>query len=275
MRYTNLLKQHNDEEMKAYVINMPKSKHRREATRKMLESLGIEHEFIAAVDGREMSEDEFNNSVTDPKEFTRSQAGCALSHIKAYKRILESNDEYALILEDDIVITEKNFSKFLDEIEPKLNKDHATLLTYYWCRDGFLDLSPVDRDATISVDNTYTVCTPSDIHGIGRSAAYIMSKGACKRMIEFNMPLYAQADSWVVFHKHNAVSGVDCVYPMPITENDQFGSEIDYTRNKTEAFLKKIVTIAVNANLPIITPMIKKKRQRFAQGYKNIRLNKQ
>lgn len=261
--------------MRAYVINMPRSTYRREAMDTMLTGMGIDHEFVTAVDGREMSEEEFLASVQDANEFTRSQAGCALSHIKAYQRILEGEDEFGIVFEDDILITEPNFKQLLQELTPKLDKNKITQLTYYWCREGFLDLSPKANGTLKAGKHEYQLCEPNEVHGIGRAAAYIISKELCKRMVDFNMPLYAQADSWVVFHQKKAIGGVDCVYPMPVTENDQFGSEIGYTRSKTEQFLKDMVTKAVNANIPIITPMIKKKRQRFAQNYKNIRLNKQ
>lgn len=261
--------------MRAYVINMPRSTYRREAMDTMLTGMGIDHEFVTAVDGREMSEEEFLASVQDANEFTRSQAGCALSHIKAYQRILEGEDEFGIVFEDDILITEPNFKQLLQELTPKLDKNKITQLTYYWCREGFLDLLPKANGTLKAGKHEYQLCEPKEVHGIGRAAAYIISKELCKRMIDFNMPLYAQADSWVVFHQKEAIGGVDCVYPMPVTENDQFGSEIGYTRSKTEQFLKDMVTKAVNANIPIITPMIKKKRQRFAQNYKNIRLNKQ
>lgn len=255
--------------MKAYVINMPKSTQRRKTTQKMLEDHNIDYEFITAVDGREMTEEKFIASVQDVNNFSRSQAGCGLSHVKAYHRILEGNDEFALVLEDDVLITEKDLNIFLDNIESKLDSESITLLTYYWCREGYLDLTP-----TNSITNNYNICKPSEIHGVGRAAAYIISKETCKKLIAFNTPLYAQADSWVVFHNKGVIKDLACVYPMPIRENIEFGSEIVYTKGKTDAFLKKLVTKAVENRIPIITPLIMKKRERFTEQYMNIRLIK-
>ncbi len=258
--------------MKVYVINMQRSTHRRKAMEGMLNKHKLQYEFIDAVDGRTLSEEEFVGHVTDPKEFTRSQAGCALSHIKAYRKILEGNDQYGLILEDDVLIQEPHFIQLLKELEQKVDEDSVTVLTYFWCRDGYLDLSKKQGLSITTSTNSYDICTPSEIHGIGRAAAYIVSKKVCKSIIKVNYPLYAQADSWVVFQREGAIKSVDCIYPMPIVENEQFGSEIGYTKNAAQAFVKKVIEIMVNNNIPIITPMIKKRRKQYSDTFKNIRL---
>lgn len=257
--------------MKIYVINMKRSVYRKKAIEEMLQRLGLEYEITEAVDGRLLSEEEFLQHTSQPDEFTRSQTGCALSHINVYRKIIEQGEEYGLVLEDDVKITEQDFKQFLQTLKPKLNPNNITILTYFWCREGYLDLSKQDG-GTVKTSNTYHVCTPSEIHGIGRAAAYIVSKATCQKLINVNYPLYAQADSWVVFQSKGAFNTIDCVYPMPITENEQFGSEIEYTKTKTQALIKSIVTFLVNNNVPIISTIIKRRRQAYSSTFKNIRL---
>ena len=67
------------------------------------------------------------------------------------------------------------------------------------------------------------------------------------------------------------IDGVQCIYPMPISENTQFGSEIGYTKGALQKAGKKLVEIALNMNMPIISGIIKRKRLNFALGYKNIK----
>jgi len=231
----------------------------------------LDHEFIAAVDGRSMSDDELNKMVS-VQDFSKSQAGCMLSHCKVYAKMQTQDDEYALILEDDVLITDKEFKRILDNIVPYLNNNHITLLTYYWCRENSLLLNKINPEQKIKgASSDYFLCKPEDIHGIGRAGAYILSKGTAAKILAFHTPLLiCQADSWIVYYNHKLISGVDCVYPMLLTENPQFGSEIGYTRNKMEAIGKKLVEKAVNMNLPVISQMIKKKRINFAKNYKNI-----
>jgi len=231
----------------------------------------LDYEFVAAVDGRGMSDDELGKIVSVP-DFSKSQAGCMLSHCKAYTQMQTQNDEYALILEDDVLITDKDFKKILDNIVPSLDDDHITLLTYYWCRENSLLLDKINPEQKIKgASSDYFLCKPEDIHGIGRAGAYILSKSVAAKILAFHTPLLiCQADSWIVYYNHKLISGVDCIYPMLLTENPQFGSEIGYTRNKIEAIGKKMVEMAVNMNLPIISRAIKKKRINFAKSYKNI-----
>lgn len=259
--------------MRVYVINLKRSTERRKNIETQLKRLGVVYEIIEAVDGRNMSEEEFANIVSLPEEFTKSQAGCQLSHNKVYARMQENKDDIALVLEDDVLITENKFRQLLDQLEVQANRDKITLLTYYWCRDNYLTLHKKNPEQTIDVSAGYNICTPHEIHGVGRAAAYILSKETAKKILDFHTPkLICQADSWVVYYDHQLLKGVDCVYPMPVAENPKFGSEIGYTRNKIEAIAKRLVEKAVNMNMPIITGMIMKKRMNFAQTYKNIKL---
>ena len=222
---------------------------------------------------RTMSEEEFANIVSLPEEFTKSQAGCQLSHNKVYERMQENGDEMALVLEDDVLITEDKFKELLSQLKQQTNRGKITLLTYYWCRDNYLKLQKKNPEQKIHTSTTYNICTPHEIHGVGRAAAYVLSKETAKKILDFHTPkLICQADSWVVYYDHQLISGLDCIYPMPVTENPKFGSEIGYTRNKIEAVGKRLVEKAVNMNVPVITGIIMKKRMNFAQTYKNIRL---
>lgn len=257
--------------MKIYVINMKRSIHRRNAMEKMLKSMELNYEITEAVDGRLLTEEDYIKHNINPEEFTRSQTGCALSHINVYRKVIAGKEDYALVLEDDVKITEKKFKQFLEQIKAKLNPNNITLLTYFWCRDGFLDLKK-QEGKTIKADKTYHICTPSEIHGIGRAAAYILSKNTCQRMININYPLLAQADSWVVFKDEGAFESIDCVFPAPITENEQFGSEIDYTQTKTQAFLKRLITTIVNKKIPIFSTIITRRRQAYSNSFKKFRL---
>ncbi len=263
--------------MKVYVINMERSRSRRVAIQRQLNRLKLDHEIISAVDGRSMSDAELDNIVSEPGEFTKSQAGCMLSHCRVYEAMQGSNDEYALVLEDDVLIIDNKLKEILTKLQPLLNNKHITLLTYYWCRENSLILNRMQPERKVQgAQGDYSLCEPSEIHGIGRAAAYILSKNTAKHILDYHRPkLVCQADSWIVYHKNGIIDGVDCLYPMPISENPQFGSEIGYTRNKAEAFAKKLVEKAVNMNLPVISTMIKKKRINFAQTYKNIQLSEQ
>lgn len=260
--------------MKVYVINMKRSKNRRDAMVAQLEALGISYEIVEAVDGKAMSEEAFLKSTNTPQEFTRSQAGCALSHNKVYKKMQNQHERFALVLEDDVLITEKKLLDILETLDKTANPKAITLLTYFWCREGQLELSAQTGKILKGFFANYNICTPADIHGIGRAAAYILSKETAKKILDYNTPLVCQADSWIVYHMDGLIDTVDCVYPMPITENADFGSEIGYTQNRLQEIGKKLVEKAVAWNIPLIAPAIKKRRMNYSNTYKNIVLKK-
>lgn len=260
--------------MKVYVINMKRSKNRRDAMVAQLETLGISYEIVEAVDGKAMSEEAFLESTNTPQEFTRSQAGCALSHNRVYERMQNQVEPFALVLEDDVLITEKNLSAILGALDKMANPRAITLLTYFWCREGQLELTAQHGKTLKGASDNYSICTPADIHGVGRAAAYILSKETAKKILDYNTPLLCQADSWIVYHMDGLIDTVDCVYPMPITENADFGSEIGYTQNRLQEIGKKLVEKAMVWNIPLIAPAIKKRRMNYSNTYKNIVLKK-
>ncbi len=76
----------------------------------MLDKLNVPYEFVEATDGQTLSaEDLAKYSEPLAKKFSghplaTGDIGCALSHLKLYERLLKSNDECYLILEDDVDI---------------------------------------------------------------------------------------------------------------------------------------------------------------------------
>lgn len=97
--------------IKTYVINLEKSVERRE---KVLTELAkydcLDVELVKAVDGRALSKED-TDRLFDRGRFKRryhlcspkpGEIGCTLSHRECYKRLLESDEAYALILEDDV-----------------------------------------------------------------------------------------------------------------------------------------------------------------------------
>ncbi|MEZ9947932.1 glycosyltransferase family 25 protein [Vibrio breoganii] len=124
-------------EIKIFVINLKKDRHKRSAIVKHLSSLQLAYEIIDAVDGRLLSDVQVEN-MTDVRlskkligrGLTRGEVGCALSHLEIYKRVLNENLNYALILEDDVTVSDKIFD-FFDCLSNLPEKLDVLLLGYY------------------------------------------------------------------------------------------------------------------------------------------------
>lgn len=98
--------------MKIIVINLVSSKERRASAKGQLGALGLEFEFLDAVDGRTSDHPLLDRYVE--KEFlihygrpaNRGELGCYASHYLAWQRGVELN-ESVLVLEDDFQLTDK------------------------------------------------------------------------------------------------------------------------------------------------------------------------
>ena len=98
---------------KIFVINLKKSVDRKKHMEKVLSELPIKVEFVEAIDGKELSDEEIfqvydeackkNLSVS----LTKGEIGCFLSHIKVWKKIKKQKLKEVFIMEDDIVIKDK------------------------------------------------------------------------------------------------------------------------------------------------------------------------
>lgn len=96
--------------IKTYVINLRDSADRREMV--LAETAKypfMDVELIEAVDGRKLKPEEVNACFDSKKFLNRyyrilkgGEVGCTLSHRVCYRKLLESDEEFALILEDDV-----------------------------------------------------------------------------------------------------------------------------------------------------------------------------
>lgn len=96
----------------AYVINLQKASQRLKNMRVDLNDLGISYTRIEAIHGDDLTLpiDEYNErkfNVLTGKVANKRMVGCYLSHIKALREFLKSNQLYALILEDDALLPKR------------------------------------------------------------------------------------------------------------------------------------------------------------------------
>ena len=97
--------------MQAYCINLERNPERREAVQVEFDREDLHVEFFRATDGK----------VEAPEGLfiTKSEWGCADSHIRVWRDVVEKGYEFALVFEDDIALV-PNFTseliKVLDEL---------------------------------------------------------------------------------------------------------------------------------------------------------------
>ncbi len=95
--------------IKIYVINLLKAKDRLKNISRHLNELGVEFEVVKGIDGSKI---QLPHSSFSKKSYhfmhgkgsNLGELGCYFSHIKALRRFLETNENFALILEDDVTL---------------------------------------------------------------------------------------------------------------------------------------------------------------------------
>jgi glycosyl transferase family 25 len=97
--------------MKAYMISL------NESTEKIayLKSFGIDTILVKGVNGKTVQIEDIIKRVSNKyKNFgPKSAIGCAISHMNTWKMFLETDDKYAIIFEDDVVLEDN----FVDKLE--------------------------------------------------------------------------------------------------------------------------------------------------------------
>ncbi len=188
-----------------------------EARRQVIE--GREHLLsvchrVSAVDGKLLNEGEVNESVAltypldaqyyvdpDPRLLTlireksvhismsREEIAVALSHIKAWRRIVAENRSYALILEDDVFF-EKEFAAQLNRSWRELPKRHNNGPSFDLM---YLSFREVERGAQ-RVPCTRNLCRP--IRGYWWLSGYVLSYAGARKLLGL-LPVIGPVDLWM------------------------------------------------------------------------------
>ena len=168
--------------MQLYYLNPKHALERREWMEWQAKSLGISMSRIEGVDLNDITIDDIGqlNTVDTEQRDSRAVIACAQGHKKIWETIIQSNDQFACIFEDDVVLSE-NIADILSGSD--------------WC--------PKDADI-VKIDTTFEIQfaagTPPAIMSINQSkersyvvrellgdpyscAGYIISRNACERLI--------------------------------------------------------------------------------------------
>jgi len=105
---------------KIYIINLEKDKDRFYNSIRQLRNYQLNNfEFINAINGNNLTNDEFKSYTSDIGYYitSPSMVGCGMSHIKIWEEIIQNNIEFSLILEDDFIFKENFLNDFNELIK--------------------------------------------------------------------------------------------------------------------------------------------------------------
>ncbi|WP_274585563.1 glycosyltransferase family 25 protein [Neisseria leonii] len=203
-----------------YVVSLAGETVRRAHIAEECSKFGIRPVFVDACDMRGIGQEDLQSRSCLPEHkqgkkkrwLKPGELGCALSHLQVYRRMLEQQEEYALILEDDAMFI-RDPRPLLDTGRLKALRERVPFdvlivgyvktlpqyLPYYYRR------IPLKRLATFDL-NGETACfgTPWAQYGCG-TVAYIATRSAAQKLLNVNTPPRVAADDWLYFEQHGKV----------------------------------------------------------------------
>lgn len=223
--------------MKTYIINLERSVERKIYMGDILGSFPfLDFEFVAAVDGRVMSESE-RSSCFNIDQFKQrysvdvrpGEIGCTLSHQKCYRKMVTENEPYVLILEDDIVRPTQDIREVLERIERMVATDEPRIILlsgWYW----FTKVQPLSDNYRMA-----------DVFDAFLTHSYVINQAAAKVLIE-ERP-FITADDWRYIRRKGV--RLQAVFPHLINQN--WDGELATTVNVEQSRCKSISWYCRNA----------------------------
>lgn len=217
--------------MKAYLINLPESKDRKKYACDMLEAVGVEVKVIEAIWGKNLTYpnkqySSLSYKLRHGKKDNYGEVGCYLSHVKALKEFLETEDEFAIICEDDISIRPE-FKEVIDKAVQESKR--WDILRLSGLRSGTpVEICKLDDEFSLNVNLTRQ--TGSGCYMVNQKAATILAK----ELIPMRVPLdHAYDREWLWGLK------ALMIYPILVNQRNGFESTIKARKHyKLPAYMR-------------------------------------
>ncbi len=185
--------------MKTYIINLLTRPDRKDFMGSQMEKGDLDYEFIKAVDGKMLSDQEIDTVTLNfsASHLTKGEVACALSHLSIYQKMIDNNIDIALVLEDDVYVPD-NIDSVLQKILSieQNNKPNIYLLS---------DVEAYIENSSL-YEGIYRIESASKAH------CYVINKTAAKKMLKKLIPIRYEADMWTIFNFYN-YAHVYCIYP--------------------------------------------------------------
>ncbi len=221
---------------KIYIVNLKKDKKRKKNILREIKKQNLKnYKFIDAIDGNKLKNNQINLLISKNKKFlnplntnmSKSEIGCALSHIKIYKEIVRSKIDFALVLEDDAIFLRKftnNLKKFI--LNNFRYKKQIILLSELW---EFYK-KPLDKKKNyevVNVTNAYF------------THSYFINKEAARALENFNFPVKTVADNFIIFKIYCGIKITGLNPYLLGQDKKKFVSSIKFTSDLRKIFLFK------------------------------------
>ena len=214
---------------KIFVINLDSSQDRLVSIAQQFDKLGLEFERVSAVRGSDLSKQEKSeifdldiNLQKYHKILNDGEIGCYLSHVRCYEKIIAEQLDYALILEDDAILTE-HINGYIKNI-PMISNDWD----YIKLSHGSKVKKVID---TVSIGDNLSLSTAKKIPST--NTGQFVSLSGAEKLMAHAFPIARTIDVEIQYWFENQLRCFVAL-PSPILNGD-FGSEINQVSDRREA----------------------------------------
>lgn len=120
----------------------------------------------------------------EPRELTFGELALSINHLKVWNKIVKSNSEFSLVLEDDVIL-ENDFIDKLEKINSILNKNHDIVYTDY----GYHSVSQKNNINNYKFEKLNNTC-----YSLRTTGSYIISKDYSKILSSKIFPITTPID---------------------------------------------------------------------------------
>lgn len=209
--------------VKIMVINMRGAVVRRALIEAQLDVPGMPPwQFVDAIDGRKIGaadlsalHDAQRAKARHGRAMEPAEIGCALSHLQALRTIADEGPDFAVILEDDALISH-HFSGVLTALIATLKPDEEQLI--------LLNKTNWHHSAGDRLTSWHTL---NRVHDALCAHAYVVTRAAARKLVAVLTPVHTFADDWRTIGRSVNIRTVApyCVGVAPIGRYFHRGNE--------------------------------------------------
>lgn len=174
--------------MRCVVINLVRATARRQAMVEQLQAHGVDFEILNATDWQELTEQDFASVDTITRErqgrraLSKAMIACAISHRRAFERLVSCGEEMMVVLEDDVTLS-ADFRHLLALVESRNIDFDMIFLLRQKSKNAFLPVKHVG-------EYRLGLVRYSDYGTVG----YIVTRNAAQRYLELTPKIVHQID---------------------------------------------------------------------------------
>lgn len=205
--------------------------------RALLASLGLDAEFVSAVDGRRLTSEQ--RALYDSPRTRRvygcdmsdSEIACYLSHFSLYERMAAEGIELALILEDDLECV-PDFKALVSQLAAQKNPEWGVVHLQTCKTSVAKPHRRAERGAAISrVGRRHVHRIATSVLGVG---AYLVRLSAAEAMLTHGQRIFMPIDQTLDRYWENGVLPY-VVRPIPTWQAPRFDSQIGLRGRKARS----------------------------------------